>query len=335
MSWPARGIGTYDDTSGSPPLSVQLPVAANLVGRRGWVVIFLQPALPGEPNVTAYADKLRAAYSEDLRVIARLGWSGAMRDYADPGSNHTRYALVAQKLAALVGQLNACNEWRCTEPAGAVYNLSARAREVAGFMADTMASLVRLPAVREGRVWPAHASVASWQSDGCECGTNAPVGAGQLGTGFLAALSRERPALYRPVRWLSTHSYPFSNADYSTDSSSKAFRGLTYYRTERAVLNLSAAFPAAVTETGWNRASANNPVTEADQAAWMKRAADEIWAPDRSVIAVTPFLLGGRFWEADQHGWTFVRCPSGDATAPCDQNLTRLPVFAAWQEAGP
>ena len=46
-------------------------------------------------------------------------------------------------------------------------------------------------------------------------------------------------------------------------------------------------------------------VTDEDQAAWMRLAA-ELWKGDPSVVAVAPFLLGGRFWEA--HGWNFVDC---------------------------
>ena len=60
---------------------------------------------------------------------------------------------------------------------------------------------------------------------------------------------------------------------------------------------LNKSLPAVLTETGWARASSNNPVSEADQADWTRRAADEIWRRDPSVLAVAPFLLAGRLWE--------------------------------------
>ena len=35
------GIGVYTDTTGSPPLAVQLDAARNLTGADGWVVLYL------------------------------------------------------------------------------------------------------------------------------------------------------------------------------------------------------------------------------------------------------------------------------------------------------
>ena len=296
--WAQRGIGVYDDTPGSPSLTLQLTTAARLLGPAGWVVLFLQPCLPSAPDVAAFAAKLSLCYSMGYRVIVRLGWSGAMRDYADEHSNRTKFTGVAQKLAAVVAvlplppahlgpllvhagnELNACNEWRCSEPAGAVIGLTTRIREVGGFMEDTMAALSALKAAQNGSLSLAHASIASWQFDGCICGSNSNVGTGRPGTRFLEKLVETHPRLYGRARWLSTHAYPYSNANYSRDPASKAFRGLTYYRLERAALNASAAaLPAVLTETGWARNSPANPVTDVDQASWMRRAADEIWAP--------------------------------------------------------
>ena len=70
----------YDDTPGSPPIATQLEMAADLVGPSGWVVLFLQPVLPGPPPLDDFVAKLRAAYARGLRVVVRIGWSGAMRD---------------------------------------------------------------------------------------------------------------------------------------------------------------------------------------------------------------------------------------------------------------
>ena len=201
-------------------------------------------------------------------------------------------------------------------------------------MSDTFAGLAALAAVRNGSVWLAHASIADWQTDGCVCGSNAKTGTGRKGTEFLARLRAAKPDLYANVRWISSHSYPYSNANWSSDPSSKAWRGLTYYQAERDALNLSQTLPVAITETGWAR----NPGTpwsksDDDQASWMHRAADEIWKRDPSVVAVAPFLLGGRFWEA--RGWQFVDCPPSNSTdAPCDGELAPRAVFDAWRRAG-
>ena len=353
MPWSGRGIGTYDDIPGQPPLDLQLATASRLVGPKGWVVLFLQPVLDASPAViAAFGDKLRMAYSHSLRVVVRLGWKGAMVDNADAGSNGTRYTRVAKKLALVSAalplppaglgplllhagnELNACNEWRCTSPAGVVKSLATRAAEVGGFMADTMDGLRALPAAANGSLWLAHASIADWQTDGCECGTNEAVGTGREGVKFQELLVAARPARYAQARWLSSHAYPFSNSNYSSNTSSRAYRGLTYYRAERATVNASAAeLPTVLTETGWARLNRGNPVSEADQAEWMTRAARELWAPDPSVLAVCPFLLGGRLWESS--GWGFVDCPPANSSeAPCDAPLHERAVFGAWRRAG-
>lgn len=229
-SWTGRGIGTYGDTDGSPSLPLQLETASRLVGPRGWVVLFLMPSagihadhlLPNRTEVEAFSETLRLAYSHSLRVVVRLGWAGDMVESADAGSNGTAFGAVGSELAALVAslplppaalgpllvhagnELNACNEWRCAAPAGLVKDLATRAREVGGFMASAMTSLSQIPAARNGSVWLAHASIANWQTDGCECGTNAAVGEGRVGAIFLERLVAARPSLYADARWIST-----------------------------------------------------------------------------------------------------------------------------------
>lgn len=352
-SAPFAGIGTYADTPGSPTLSYQFDAARELLGAQGWVVVYF-PNLVGPkvpPTEEELAATLRNAYAHNLRVIVRLGWSGAMRDLADVGSNSTRYTQVADNLKRLVERLplppkslsplllhagnevNACNEWRCSGPAGRVLDVATRAAEAGGFMADTFAAFSKLLATRNGSLSLAHASLASWQVKGCECGTNANVGSGEPGTVFLERLLAERPHLYSDVHWLSSHSYPYSNSNYSSNTSSKAYRGLTYYRTEQSLLGRP-MLKVALTETGWARHGGNNEVSAANQARWMGQAAAELWAPDPTVLAVCPFLLAGRFWEAK--GWTFLMCPtagknaSATCTPPKGGQLARMPVFDAW-----
>ena len=341
----AKGIGVYDDTAGSPPLVAQLGYAADLVGTRGWVVLFLTPLLPGPPPADL-ADRLAAAYARDMRVVVRLGWSGNMRDMADAGSNRTRYTAVASALAAVVdglplpppalqpllvhagNEVNACNEWRCSSPVGEVVPITTIASEAAGFMQDTGAALSALPATRRGNLSIGHASVANWQNEGCECGTNQPVGAGQAGTNFLTSMLRSRPDLYANVSWLSSHSYPYSNEPLGSD---KASRGLTYYRAERSALRRP-SLPAVITETGWALTTGSSNVSEQQQGAWLRAAAESFWAADDTVLAVCPFLLAGRFWEP--RGRNFLTCPPAAATAPCNASeLRRKPVYEDWRMA--
>eukprot|EP00966_Prymnesium_polylepis_P153177 3538465-Prymnesium_polylepis.1 len=163
MAWNAKGIGVYDDTPGSPPLVKQLDAARDLVGA-GYTVIFLSRLLdPLPPSLQVLADKLNAAYSRSLRVVVRLGWSGATRDRADPGTNRTRFTRMATDLARIVealplpppdlgplllhagNELNACNEWRCDE-SGTVLSMAERTAEVGGFMRDTLITFSNLAA---------------------------------------------------------------------------------------------------------------------------------------------------------------------------------------------
>jgi hypothetical protein len=348
---PSRGLGVYTDTPGSPPLASQLDYAKQIVGPGGSTILFLLLS----PNLTLpeSAPKIQDAYDRGLRVVVRLGWKGAMRDLADQGSSSTSYKWAAAQLANVVStlplppeglgpllvhagnELNACNEWRCTAPSGKVLDMPTRVREVGAFMSDVMEAFEGLSAVRSGSMKCAHASIADWQYDGCECGTNKNKGQGRPGIKFLEGLVRATPTLYDSATWISSHSYPFSNANYSIEPSSDAFRGLTYYRAERAAVNRSAAqLPAVITETGWARNGLHNRVSALDQALWTRRAWEEIWVHDTSVLSVLPFLLGGRFWESRGRNW--FSCPPGTANidAPCDGPLTPWPVVEAWQNAG-
>ena len=97
-----------------------------------------------------------------VRVVVRIGWSGAMRDYADPSSNATAYTRVAVQIADVVAQLplpppdllpllvhagnelNACNEWQCTGPSNTSMSSQQMATEVASFARDVAAALAPL-----------------------------------------------------------------------------------------------------------------------------------------------------------------------------------------------
>ena len=68
---------------------------------------------------------------------------------------------------------------------------------------------------------------------------------------------------------------------------------------------------------------------------WFHRtgAADELWKVDPFIVAVAPFLLSGRFWEA-HGGWSWLDCPhAASSEAPCDGELAPRAVFEAWRRA--
>ena len=147
------GIGCYTDTPGSSTVDVQLDGAAALTGRGGWVVLYLcswrEGGAGGRSCMNASTTRdpaseqaLRSAYARGLRVVARIGYPYTVRDHADDAAGaggevvaRVNYTSLAAAYARLVGSLppppdgaplyvnvgnefNACNEWRCSAPAG-------------------------------------------------------------------------------------------------------------------------------------------------------------------------------------------------------------------------
>ena len=145
------GIGVYTDTEGSPTTDVQLNATQQLVGRGGWVTLFLCSWRNGASSScmnasTTHDDAsnkaLLAAYSRGINVVARIGNPYFVRDHADDASQgtHFNYSSLAAAYARLVASLpqppaatrddgvvtashlyvtvgnefNACNEWRCS-----------------------------------------------------------------------------------------------------------------------------------------------------------------------------------------------------------------------------
>lgn len=322
------GIGSYDDTPESAPVTTQLEAVADLVGQRGWVTLYLCEWKNAHASCmnksTTQIDagsraKLLQAYARNLSVVVRLGNPYVVRDHCDVGEdglpNRSSYLELAQAYGRVVASLplppssarelyvtignefNACNEWRCSIGASVQSNmsLSQMAHEVAGFYRDTAAAVAPARVSSNGRIRYAHAAIASWNMASCACGSAAPQGPGRSGLVFLSDVMRSVPHLYRSeiVDWLSSHSYPYSQFPWG---SSKAQRGLTYYRNETQVCG-NAALPVIVTETGWNLEHAS----AANRSAWTVLAFREIWIPDPQVVGVTPFLLSGPFWEP--RGW--------------------------------
>ena len=95
-------------------------------------------------------------------MIVRLGWAGAMRDLSDPGSNATAYTRAAAQIAHAVralplpppallplllhagNELNACNEWHCSDAPNVTMTGEEMAMEVAAFARDVAISLIPL-----------------------------------------------------------------------------------------------------------------------------------------------------------------------------------------------
>jgi hypothetical protein len=163
------GIGVYTDTPGSPSFDDQLDTALDLVGRGGWVTIFLctwrthttscvNRSTTHDPASSAM---LQAAYNRGLNVVARIGNPYTIRDHADDsthssfrqlGSGYAR--LVASLPAPPVGgaplyvqvgnELNACNEWHCSDAPNVTMSGGEMAMEVAAFARDVAISLIPL-----------------------------------------------------------------------------------------------------------------------------------------------------------------------------------------------
>jgi hypothetical protein len=163
------GIGVYTDTPGSPSFDDQLDTALDLVGRGGWVTIFLcswrthttscvNRSTTHDPASSAM---LQAAYDRGLNVVARIGNPYTIRDHADDstrGSFRQLASAYARLVASLpappagsrplyvqVGnELNACNEWHCSSPPNVTMTGEEMAMEVAAFARDVAISLIPL-----------------------------------------------------------------------------------------------------------------------------------------------------------------------------------------------
>ena len=163
------GIGVYTDTPGSPSFDDQLDTALDLVGRGGWVTIFLcswrthttscvNRSTTHDPTSSAM---LQAAYDRGLNVVARIGNPYTIRDHADDSTRSSlrqlgsAYARLVASLPApppgsrplyvqVGNELNACNEWHCSDPPNVTMTGEEMAMEVAAFTRDVAISLIPL-----------------------------------------------------------------------------------------------------------------------------------------------------------------------------------------------
>ena len=103
------GIGVYTDTEPVTPYERQLDDASSLVGRSGFVTLYLcawrtqSPARSCMNESTVAIDAadramLLDAYAKNLSVVVRLGNPYVVRDHADDAT-HTRYTRLAAAYA--------------------------------------------------------------------------------------------------------------------------------------------------------------------------------------------------------------------------------------------
>lgn len=316
------GIGVYNDTPSSPPVSAQLPVALNLTGRGGHVLLFFEfvfsPPAPPVPAPWQLA-ALAQACALGLQPVVRLGQpSRNYRDFADEGSNRTSFRLLSSayvhfaaalrtpQCAALsvilLNEPNICMEWVCTQGAGTFLSGAEAAAEFAAFARDAGAAFAAaaLPGVRT-----AMAAVAGTGFSSCECawnGRHSPQDTN--GTAFTAAMLAAVPGAYSGADFFTVHPYP-GCGDMPFDS--WCARGwLAAYRELYALAlpswrrgaSHTGTWPILISETGWQA-----PGNESGKAQWMVQAL-ELFAADPDVVAVLPFLLAGNFWSSQGWPWT-------------------------------
>ena len=312
------GIGCYNDTPWSPPISAQLPVAANLTGGAGWVLLFLEsldPAAAAPAPAPWEAAALRQAYALGLRVVARLGQRARnYRSFSDDPA-HLSYLALASAWRAYAAQLplppdgstplhiqianepNVCMEWQCEGGQGVFISAAQVAAEAASFTRDVARALRSLPQLAVAAPPVAGAGFAH-----CECvwaGANGPQDVN--GTVFLSAMLQQVPRLFEELDALIVHPYPAcGQLPYSENC---AGGWLASYKQQAARVAASRApgappLPVIVGETGWPSAN------ETGKAQWMVQALQQLFLADESVAAVLPFLLAGPFWE--QQGWPWT-----------------------------
>ena len=192
------GIGLYNDTLHCPSQTDQLPVAANLTGAGGWVLVFFESLDPNDGATFLPApwqtELLRAAYAASLRPLVRLGQNARnYRNFSDEGPHapaHMHYTALARLYRSFVGALplppggtasgevlhvqlgnefNVCIEWDCySHTSPGLANASMWSAEVAAFTRDVLAELRPLPGLALAVGPMAPSGPAS-----CSCGADA------------------------------------------------------------------------------------------------------------------------------------------------------------------
>ena len=349
------GLGVYNDTPGSPSLSAQLPVVANLTsgapaGAPGaWVLLLLNsfsaigPPDAGRVNLSPLPYEvaaLRQAYALGLRVILRIG-NNAYTRYASDDEQHQSYKVIAAAYRAYVAQLplppdgsplrvtvgnelNECDGWGCKEGLGLYGDvLSLFAAEAAAFIRDVHAALRDLPGLRLMA-----APVASQGPAFCECRWAAGSFGLLNGTAFIARMLEAVPDLYATADDFGSHPYPACQEPFEEPC---AGGWLADYKAQYALALHSwggaarGRFPIFISETGWQ-----SPKNETEKAQWMCDAYTKLWLPDPLVDGVTPFLTAGQLWQPAGWPWAvFSDDGAGDVLLDVQPQYRAVQALAA------
>lgn len=326
------GIGIYNDTTNAPYITAQLPVAFNLTGAQGWILLFFE-SMDGNTssswNPEAWQiQALQYAYSLNLRPIVRLGQYARNYRYYSDDTEHLHYNRLANLYRQYVSQLplppvrytestgisslpiivgnepNICLEWQCTEGEGIFMNATTIAKEFAAFSRDIVQSLSSL-----SNLALMIAPLAQAGTEQCECvynGNNGP----QVynGTYFLSTMLDYVPYLYNVTTYFTAHTYPACGDNPFNDWCARGWL-LTYNDVYNIAINSwlmnpvnnqsNATYPIIISETGFQA-----PQNETGKAEWIIQCYNDIWLPDTRIISVTPFLLAGPFWASAGWPWT-------------------------------
>ena len=164
------GIGIYDDTLHCPTQTNQLPVAANLTGPGGWVLVFFETLDPTN-NATFLpmpwqVEILKSAYAAGIKPIVRMGQNARnYRNFSDDPVTRLGYTRLASlyrnytaglplpppgtpsgdTLHIVIGnEENICVEWQCHE-SPPLANATQWTAEVATWTRDVLGALRSLP----------------------------------------------------------------------------------------------------------------------------------------------------------------------------------------------
>eukprot|EP00039_Didymoeca_costata_P021574 m.344891 g.344891 ORF g.344891 m.344891 type:complete len:383 (-) comp25376_c0_seq1:30-1178(-) len=309
------GMGVYNDTN-APPISLQLPVAKEVAGDSGSVLIFgnLIFSRDGDPTSRLpfdswVVDALKQAYDLKMRPILRLGqWPRTIRNFAsdEKHTNYTtlaeEYALVVQSVVSavnitpmasklrvlLLNEPNVCGEWQCSEGCGHFIPDTEIAVEVANCLNAMKIAVNNLPQHIRSLIEVAVAPISQLGFSECECcyqNQTKKIPQNQTGVNFIKKMLNTNgvPTLYDNIDFFSSHCYPWGDGPYPGNPI--ATHGLTVYRDQANIIGLSDNIPIAITETGWR-----NQGQEA-KANWTSNMFTELYGKDKQVDTVTPFLL--------------------------------------------
>lgn len=103
---------------------------------------------------------------------------------------------------------------------------------------------------------------------------------------FMRQMDNAVPGIFGKIDGLASHSYP--NPGFSQPPSTYGYEGTSSFKYEQDLVQSleGKKLPVFITETGWT----DTQIPESIQSAYYKEAFASIWN-DKSVIAVTPFLL--------------------------------------------